>query len=170
MESWTIKEAEHQRIDAFELCWRRLLKVPWTARRSNQSILKEMSPKCSLEGLMLKLQYFGDLMPKVDSLEKTLMLEKIEGKRRRVQQRMRWLDSITDSMGMSGVNSRRKWRTEEPGMLQSMMSRRVEHNLTTEQQQSFMDNFLRTVKLLTYAFYVSIQLYFLSQTILFLSK
>ena len=99
-ESWTIKKAEHQRIDAFELCWRRLLKVPWTTRRSNQSILKEMSPKCPLEGLMLKLQYFGDLMPKADSLEKTLMLEKIEGKRRRVQQRMRWLDSITNSMGM----------------------------------------------------------------------
>ena len=102
-ESWIIKKAEHQRIDAFELwCWRRLLRVPWTARRSNQSILKEISPECSLEGLMLKLklQYFGYLMQKTDSLEKTLMLGKIEG-RRRGRQRMRWLDGITDSMDMS---------------------------------------------------------------------
>ena len=103
-ESWTIKKAEHQRIDAFELwCWRRLLRDPWTARRSNQSILKEISPGCSLEGLMLKLklQYFGHPMRKVDSLEKTLMLGGIGGRRRRGQQRMRWLDSITDSMDMS---------------------------------------------------------------------
>ena len=103
-ESWTIKKAELQRIDAFELwCWRRLLRVPWTARRSNKSILKEISPKCSLEGLMLKLklQYFGHLMRRTDSLEKTLMLGKIKGGRRRGQQRMRWLDGITDSMGMS---------------------------------------------------------------------
>ena len=103
-ESWTVKKAECQKIDAFELwCWRRLLRVPWTARKSNQSILKEISPGCSLEGLMLKLklQYFGHLMWRVDSLEKTLMLVGIGGRRRRGQQRMRWLDGITDSMGMS---------------------------------------------------------------------
>ena len=103
-ESWIIKKAEHQRIDAFELwCWRRLLRVPWTARRSNQSILKEISPGFSLEGMMLKLklQYFGHLMRRADSFEKTLMLGKIEGRRRRGQQRMRWLDGITDSMDMS---------------------------------------------------------------------
>ena len=103
-EHWTIKKAELQRIDAFELwCWRGLLRVPWTARRSNQSILKEISPGCSLEGLMLrlKLQYFGHLMRRTDSLEKTLMLGKIEGGRRRGQQKMRWLDGITDSMDMS---------------------------------------------------------------------
>ena len=102
-ESWTIKKAECRRIDAFQLwCWRRLLKVPWTARRSNQSILKEISPECSLEGLMLKLklQYLGHLMWKADSFEKTLRLEKIEG-RRRGRQRLRWLDGITDSMDMS---------------------------------------------------------------------
>ena len=102
-ESWTIKKAEHQRIDAFELwCWRRLLKVPWTARRANQSILKETSPGCSLEGLMLKLklQYFVHLMRRVDSLEKTLMLGKNEGRRRRGPQRMRWLDGIIASMDM----------------------------------------------------------------------
>ena len=103
-ESWTIKKAEHWRIDAFELCcWRRLLRVPWTSRRSNQSILKEISPEYSLEGLMLKLklQYFGLLMRRTDSLEKTLMLGKIESRRRRRWQRMRWLDGITDSMDMS---------------------------------------------------------------------
>ena len=103
-ETWTIKKAKHQRIDGFELwCWRRLLRVPWTARRSNQSILKEISPKYSLEGLMLqlKLQYFGYLMQRTDSFEKTLMLGKIEGGRRRGQQRMRWLDGITDSTDMS---------------------------------------------------------------------
>ena len=103
-ESWTIKKAEHQRIDAFELwCWERFLKVPWTARRSNQSILKEILPEYSLEGLMLrlKLQYFGHLMERTDSLEKILMLGKIEGRRRRGQQRMRWLDGITESMDMS---------------------------------------------------------------------
>ena len=102
-ESWTIKKAEHGRTDAFELwCWRRLLRVPWTARRSNQSILKENSPGCSLEGLILKpkLQYFGDLMRRADSFEKTLMLQKIEGRRRRGRQRMRWLDGITNSMDM----------------------------------------------------------------------
>ena len=103
-ESWGIKEAEHQKTDAFELwCWRRLLRVPWTARRSNQSILKEISPMFSLKGLMLKLklQYFGHLMQRVDSLEKTLMLGGIGGRRRRGQQRMRWLDGITDSKDMS---------------------------------------------------------------------
>ena len=102
-ESWSIKKSEHQRIDAFEVrCWRRLLRVPWTARRSNQSILKEISPGCSLEGLMLKLklQYSGHLMQRADSLEKTLMLGKIEGRRRRERQRMRWLDGITNSMDM----------------------------------------------------------------------
>ena len=103
-ESWTIKKAQCQRIDAFELwCWRRLLRVPWTARRSNQLILKEISPECSLERLMLKLklQYFGHLMWRTDSLEKTLMLGKTEGRRRRGRQRMRWLDGITDSMDMN---------------------------------------------------------------------
>ena len=101
-ESWTVKKAECPKIDAFELwCWRRLLRVPWTARRSNQSILKQISPGCSLEGLMLKLQYFGHLMQKVDSLEKTLMLGGIGVRRRRGRQRMRWLDGITDSMDMS---------------------------------------------------------------------
>ena len=103
-ESWTIKKAEHRRIDAFELwCWRRLLRVPWTARRSNQSILKEVSPEYSLEGRMLKLklQYFGHLMQSIDSLEKTLILGKIKGRRRRGWQRMRWLDGIIDSMDRS---------------------------------------------------------------------
>ena len=112
-ESWTIKKAECQRIDAFELwCWRRLLRVPWTARRSNQSILKEISPGCSLEGLMLKLklklQYFGHLMRRTDSLEKTLMLGRIEGRRRRGRQRRRWLDGITDSMDVS-LSSSGRW-------------------------------------------------------------
>ena len=103
-ESWTIKKAKCQRIDAFELwCWRRLFRVPWTARRSSQSILKEINPKCSLEGLMLKLklQYFGHLMQRTDSFIKTLMLGEIEGRRRREQKRMRWLDGVTDSMDMS---------------------------------------------------------------------
>ena len=107
-ESWTVKKAERRKIDAFELwCWRRLLRVPWTARRSSQTILKEISPGCSLEGLILqlKLQYFGHLMQRADSLEKTLMLGKIEGRRRRGQQRMRWLDGITDLMdiGLGGL-------------------------------------------------------------------
>ena len=103
-ESWTVKKADHRRIDAFELwCWRRLLRVPWTARRSNQAILKETSPGCSLKGLMLKLklQYFGHLMRRADSLEKTLMLRGIGGRRRSERQRMRWLDGITDSMDVS---------------------------------------------------------------------
>ena len=106
------------------------MRVPWTARKSNQSILKKISPEYSLEGLMLKLklQYFGHLMRRADSLEKTLMLGKIEGRRRRGQQRMRWLDGITDSMDMNMSNSGRKWRTEEPGLLQSMGSQRVQHS------------------------------------------
>ena len=107
-ESWTVKKVEHRKINAFELwCWRRLLRVPWTAKRSNQSILKDISPGCSLKGLMLKLklQYFGHLMWRTDSFEKTLMLEKIEGRRRRGQRRLRWLDGITNSidMGLGGL-------------------------------------------------------------------
>ena len=132
-ESWTIKKAERQRIDAFELwCWRRLLRVPWTERRSNQSILKEISPEYSLEGLMLKLQYFGHLMRRTDSLEKTLMLGKTEGGRRRGQQRIRWLDGITDSMNMSLSKLWGWWWTGRPGTLQSMVSQRVGHTWGTE--------------------------------------
>ena len=130
-ESWTVKKAEHQRIDAFELwCWRRLFRVPWTARRSNQSILKEISPAISLEGmmLMLKLQYFGHLIHRADSFEKTLMLGKIEGGKRRGQQRMRWLDGITDSMDMSLSKLWSRQCTERPGVLQSMGLQRVEHD------------------------------------------
>ena len=135
-ESWTIKNAECQRIDAFELwCWRRLLRVPWKARRSNQSILKEISREYSLEGLMLKLklQYFGLLMWRTDSLGKTLMLGKIEGRKRRGPQRVRWLDGITDLMAMSLSKLGSWWWTGKPGMLQSMGSQRViRHNWTTE--------------------------------------
>ena len=135
--TWTIKNTECQRTDAFELwCWRRLLRVPWTAKRSNQSISKEIIPEYSLEGLMLKLkfQYSGYLMQKADSMEKTLMLGKIEGRRRRGQQRMRWLDGTTDSMDMSLSRSGRWWRTGKPGMLKSMRSQRIRCDLGTEQQ------------------------------------
>ena len=130
-ESCTIKKAGRWRIDAFELwCWRRLLRVPWTARRSNQSILKEISPEYSLKELMLKLklQYFGHLMQRTDSLEKTVMLRKTEGGRRKGWQRMRWLDGITGSMDMSLS----WWWTGKPGMLQSMGSQRVGHDWVTE--------------------------------------
>ena len=137
-ESWTIKKAEHWRIDAFELwCWRRLLRVPWTARISNQSVLKEISPEYTLEGLMLKLklklklQYFGHLMWRTDFLEKTLMLGKTEGGRRRGRQRMRWMASLTRWTWI-WINSRSWWRTGRPGMLQSMGLQRVGYDWATE--------------------------------------
>ena len=127
-QSWTVKKVEHQRIDAFELwCWRRLLRIPWTARRSNQSILKDFTPECSLEGMMLKLklQYFGHLMRRVDSLEKLLMLGGTGGRRKRGQQRMRWLDGIADTMDMSlgelqeMVMDREAWHAEIHGVTKS---------------------------------------------------
>ena len=133
-ESWTVKKAEHLRIDAFKLwCWRRLLIVPWTSRRSNQSILK-ISPGCSLEGMMLKLklQYFGHLMQTADSLEKTLMVGGTEGRRRRGRQRPRWLVGITDSMDMILSKLRSWWWTGRPGVLLFTGSQRVGHDWVTE--------------------------------------
>ena len=127
-ESWTVKKTEHRRIDAFELwCWRRLLRVPWTARRSNQSILKEINPGISLDGMMLKLQlqYFGHLMRIVDSLEKTLTLGGIRGRRRRGRQRMRWLDGITDLMGMN-LSELRKLVMDREAQSQTRLSDRTE--------------------------------------------
>ena len=139
-ESWTIKKAEHQRIDALVLwCWRRLLRVPFTAR-SNQSILKEISPEYSLEVLMfqLKLQYFGHVMWRTDLLEKTRMLGKIEGRRRRGQQKMSWLDGFTDSMNISLNNSRSWWWRGRPGVLQSMGSPRVGQDYVTEENWTWL--------------------------------
>ena len=145
-ESWTIKKAEHQGIDPFELwCWRRLLRVPWTARRSNQFILKEISPECSLEGLMLKLklQYFGYLMWRADSFEKTLMLGEVEGRRGRGRQRMRWLDGITDLIGISLskfqelVMEREAWRAAVHEVIKSQtwLSEWTELNLGKQEKK-----------------------------------
>ena len=143
-ESWTIKKAEHWRIDAFELwCWRRLLRVPWTARRSNQFILKETSPEYSLEGLMLKLklQYFGHLMQRTESLEKTLMLGKIECRRRRGWQRMNWIASLTQWTWV-WINSGSWWWIERPGVLQSMGSQIVRQDWAIEVELNWTDVFI----------------------------
>ena len=143
-ESGTVKKAEHQRIDIFKLwCWKRLLKVPWTARTSNQSILREINPEYSLEGLMLKLklQYFSHLMRTDDSLEKSLILGKIEGRGRRGPQRMRWLNGIIDAMNMNLGKLQEMMKEERPGMLQSMGLQRVQHNWATQQQSNRKESF-----------------------------
>ena len=145
-ESWTVKKAECWRIDAFELwCWRRLLRVPWTARRSNQSILKDISPGCSLQGLMLKLklQYFAHLIWRTNSTEKTLMLGKIEDRRRRGWWRMRWLDGITDSMDMGLGDSGSWWWTGRPGMLQSLGIAKGWTQLSNWTEQNWNDGYRR---------------------------
>ena len=148
-ESWTVKKAECRRMDTSELwCWRRLLRVPWTARRSNQSILKEISPGCSLEGLRLKLklQFFGQCMWRVVSLEKTLMLGGIGGRKRRGQQRMRWLDGITDSRDMSLIHSGSWWWTGRPGMLWFMGSQRVRHDWATDLNRAIFQTVLSSAE------------------------
>ena len=142
------------KVNAFELwCWRKLLRLPLTAKRSNQSIVKEINPEYSLEGLMLKLQYFGHLRQRTESLEKTLMLGKIEGRGRRGWQRMRWLDGITDSMDMNLNKIWRWWRTGKPGILQSLESQRVGHNWATEQwQQPIPSGWLCICRILTFSY------------------